>query len=412
VRCPSCGLENPTGMPFCGACGASLQARCPQCGSDNPPPFKFCGACSTLLTGPSLTPQPYQADRDHLHSASHGAREGERRQLTVLFCDLVDSTALAGQLDPEDLRDVIRAYQDACGAVVHRFEGHIAQYLGDGLVVYFGYPQAHENDAQRAVQAGLGMAEGIGKLHARFDQQWGVRLAVRLGIHSGVVVVGDMGGGARHEPLALGETPNLAARLQGLAEPDTVVISGATYRLIRGLFECRDLGPHTLKGVSTPIPVYRVLCETGAQSRLEAAGATGLTPLVGREQEVGLLLARWAQVKEGLGQVVVLSGEAGIGKSRLVQVLNAHLAGAPHARLEWRGSPYGTGDATGCAGTTRRGGAPVPAGRAAAGDLSLQARPHPGHSLSVLAEEDPAAVPSAHCPGVGGAVSRHRRDAA
>ena len=165
-------------------------------------------------------------------------------------------------------------------------------------------------------------------------------MAVRVGIHTGLVVVGQMGGGGRHEQLALGETPNLAARLQGLAKPDSVVISAATQRLIQGLFECRDLGSHALKGIATPARVYRVLSESGAQNRLEMADTKGLTPLVGRDQEVGLLLERWAQVKDGLGQVVLLSGEAGIGKSRLVQMVKEHVAGGPHFRWECRCSPY------------------------------------------------------------------------
>src|SRR5262249_7539506 len=178
------------------------------------------------------------------------------------------------------------------------------------------------------------------QLNAHLERAQGVRLALRLGIHTGLVVVGEMGAGARHDSLALGETPNLAARLQGLAAPDTVVISATTVRLVQGLFECRELGPQTLKGVATPVLVYRVIRESGAQSRLEVAGPTGLTPLVGREQEVGLLLERWAQVKEGLGQVVWLSGEAGVGQSRLVQVVEDHRANAPHLRWECRCSPY------------------------------------------------------------------------
>jgi class 3 adenylate cyclase len=268
------------------------------------------------------------------------APEAERRQLTVLFCDLVDSTALAARLDPEELREVVRAYQAACAEMIGRFEGHIAQYLGDGLLVYFGYPLAHEDDAQRAVRAGLGMLEVLEQLNMRLARERGIRLAVRLGIHTGLVVVGEMGAGTRYEQLALGETPNLAARLQGLAAPDTVVISATTYRLVQGFFACHALGSQTLKGSPTPVLVYHVLGESGAQSRLETAGPRGLTPLVGREPEVTLLQERWAQSTDGLGQVVLLSGEAGIGKSRLVQVLKAHVEGEPHTRLECRCSPY------------------------------------------------------------------------
>jgi TOMM system kinase/cyclase fusion protein len=267
--------------------------------------------------------------------------DAERRQLTVLFCDLVDSTVLSSQLDPEELREVVRAYQDTCAKVIARFEGHIAQYLGDGLLVYFGYPLAHEDDAQRAVRAGLGMIEALGQLNSRLEQERGVHLAARLGIHTGLVVVGEVGGGTRQEQLALGETPNLAARLQGIAAPNTLVISAATFQLLGGFFACQPLGTPLLKGLTQPVAVYRVLYESMARSRLEAAESTGLTPLVGREQEVGLLLERWEQVKEGVGQVVLLSGEAGIGKSRLAQVLKDQVATEPQAWLTpCQCSPY------------------------------------------------------------------------
>ena len=181
-----------------------------------------------------------------LPATERGAPEAERRQLTVLFCDLVDSTRLAAQLDPEDLRQVVRAYQETCAEVIQRFEGSIAQYLGDGLLVYFGYPQAHEDDAARAVRTGLDMITAMGALNTRVQQEWGVTLAVRVGIHTGLVVVGDVGSGDRHERLALGEAPNVAARLQGLAAPDTVVISAATQRLVQGLFVCQAQGTPAL----------------------------------------------------------------------------------------------------------------------------------------------------------------------
>ena len=273
--------------------------------------------------------------------AASAPPDAERRQLTVLFCDLVDSTRLASQLDPEDLREVVRAYQDTCAKVIARFDGHIAQYLGDGLLVYFGYPRAHEDDAQRAVRAGLGMLDALGQLNTRLAQEQGVQLAVRLGVHTGLVVVGDVGGGTRQEQLALGETPNLAARLQGIAAPNTLVISAATFQLLGGFFACQPLGTPLLKGFAQPLAIYHVLYESMARSRLEAAGSTGWTPLVGREQEIGLLLERWTQVKDGLGQVVLLSGEAGIGKSRLVQVLKAQVASEPQAWLTpCQCSPY------------------------------------------------------------------------
>src|ERR671930_1739410 len=262
--------------------------------------------------GPPRTTQAVHPPQTATPPAERRPPEAERRQLTVLFCDLVDSTALASQLDPEELREVVRAYQDTCAKVIARFEGHIAQYLGDGLLVYFGYPQAHEDDAQRAVRAGLGIIEALGQLNTHLEQeglrpaptqsrQRGIHLAVRLGIHTGLVVVGEVGGGTRQEgpegpaptqsrqQLALGETPNLAARLQGLAAPDTVVLSAATWRLVQGYFTAQDLGAQTLRGVAAPVPVYRILGESGVQSRLEAIAPSRLTPLVGREEEVALL---------------------------------------------------------------------------------------------------------------------------
>src|SRR5256884_7691269 len=222
---------------------------------------------SVSPASPSSQPAPPPAA-----SSPPGA---ERRQLTVLFCDLVDSTPLASQLDPEDLRAVVRAYQDTCAKVIARFEGHIAQYLGDGLLVYFGYPQAHEDDSQRAVRAGLGMLEALGQLNTRLGQERGGELAVRLGIHTGLVVVGEGGGGTRQEQLALGETPNIAARLQGLAAPNTLVISAATLPLLGGFFACQSLGTPPLKGFTQPLEVYQVLYESTARSRLDAAGSTG-----------------------------------------------------------------------------------------------------------------------------------------
>jgi class 3 adenylate cyclase/predicted ATPase len=266
--------------------------------------------------------------------------DAERRQLTVMFCDLVDSTQLSSQLDPEDYRDVVRAYQATCTEVIRHYDGHIAQLLGDGLLVYFGYPQAHEDDAQRAVRTGLGILNALGDMNTRLQREQGIQLAFRIGIHTGLVVVGEMGGAQRQEQLALGEVPNVASRIQGLATPDTIALSAATYGLIQGYFACQELGEQALRGIAQPIAIYRVLQESGAQSRLDIAGPRGLTPLVGREQEVGLLIDRWNQVKAGQGHVVLLTGEGGIGKSRLVQVLKEHIAIEPHMRWECRSVPY------------------------------------------------------------------------
>jgi class 3 adenylate cyclase/tetratricopeptide (TPR) repeat protein len=270
------------------------------------------------------------------------APEAERRQLTVLFCDLVGSTQLSGQLDPEDLRAVVRAYQEAAAAVIQRYAGHIAQYLGDGLLVYFGYPAAHEDEARRAVHTGLGIVQAIATLNTRLAAPYGVHLAVRLGIHTGPVVVGQMGGGGRHEHLALGETPNIAARLQSLAPANAVVISAVTARLVQGTFALEDLGTHTLQGIAESMAVSRVCGLLATPSHDEEFVTPGVPRLVGRDEEVGLLRRRWEQSKAGHGQVVLLSGEAGIGKSALVEGLRAQVRAEGLPRLAFRCSPYHT----------------------------------------------------------------------
>jgi class 3 adenylate cyclase/predicted ATPase len=260
--------------------------------------------------------------------------DAERRQVTVMFSDLVGSTALSARMDPEDLREVISAYQKCVAETVRRFGGFVAKYLGDGVLVYFGYPQAHEDDAERAVRAGLELIAAVTGLKTR------VSLQTRVGIATGVVVVGDLlGAGDAQERGIVGETPNLAARLQGVAEPNMVVIAEATRKLLGNLFELQDLGARDLKGIAGPTRVWAALRASSVASRFEALHATGLTALVGREEESELLLRRWARAKAGEGQVVLLSGEAGIGKSRLTAALLERLAAEPHTRLRYFCSP-------------------------------------------------------------------------
>ena len=265
--------------------------------------------------------------------------QAERRQLTVMFVDLVGSTALSARLDPEDMGRVIRAYQQCCAEVVERWGGHVAKYMGDGVLAYFGWPQAHEDEAERAVRAGLAIVAAL----ARLETTAGEPLAARVGIATGLVMVGELiGEGAAQEEAVVGETPNLAARLQTLAAPGSVVISQATRRLLGGVFELDDLGPRRLKGFAEPLAAWRVEGEGRAEGRFEARQTAGLTPLVGRDEEIALLLRRWQQAKDGEGHVVLLSGEPGIGKSRLVREVRARLEDEPHVRLLYQCSPHHT----------------------------------------------------------------------
>ena len=243
--------------------------------------------------------------------------EAERRQLTVMFCDLVGSTRLSARLDPEDLREVYAAYHCAVAHVVRSFDGFVAKYMGDGVLVYFGYPQAHEDDAERAVRAALSAIDAIGRLEVR-----SVKLQARVGIATGLVVVGDLiGEGSAQEQSVVGETPNLAARLQTLAEPDAVVIAAGTRRLVGDLFEYRELGTVEVKGVAAPVAAWQVLRPSTVASRFEALRGSALTPLIGREEEIDLLLRLWTRVKAGDGQIVLVSGEPGIGKSRITAAM-------------------------------------------------------------------------------------------
>jgi class 3 adenylate cyclase len=265
----------------------------------------------------------------------------ERRQITVMFSDLVGSTALSARMDPEDLREIISAYQKCVAEAVRHFGGFVAQYLGDGVLAYFGYPEAHEDDAERAVRAGLELIAAVTALKTPASLQ------TRVGIATGLVVVGDLmtGSGEAHERGIVGETPNLAARLQGIGEPNTVVIAGATRRLLGNLFELKDLGARDLKGIAEPVLAWVALRARTVESRFEALHSSELTALVGREEENELLLRRWSRTKGGEGQVVLISGEAGIGKSRLTAALLESLAPESHTRLRYFCSPQHTDSA-------------------------------------------------------------------
>ncbi len=317
MQCFSCGTENSDKVKFCAECGTPMGIPCPGCAFRNPRGAITCGGCGRSFDSARLT-------------------IAERRQLTVFFADIAGSTTLAENLDPEDLHELYAQYQAICAEVIHRYEGHLAQYLGDGVLAYFGYPAAHEDDAQRAILSGLEILQRVGT--GKFGEN---RPRVRIGIHTGLVVVGDVGAGIRREQLALGEAPNIAARLQSEALPDTLVISDATRKLLAGQFSLEDLGSRTLKGLSRPMEVFRVLGRSGASSRFHAmTAAHGLTRFVGREQELRSIREAWAEAANGRGRTIVLLGEAGIGKSRLLAAAGEDAEHRLHEVFEAECSPY------------------------------------------------------------------------
>src|SRR5215470_1891788 len=328
--CAICGSDNPAGKKFCGDCGAVLRTRCTHCGADNDAGKKFCGDCGTALAAAGDKPRTGSAAASPEASAAASTPEGERRQLTILFCDLVGSTTLSQQIDAEEWRDLIARYHLVASGAVTRFGGHVVKYLGDGVLALFGYPRAHEDDAERAVRAGLAIIEEVRGVSAD-------PLSVRVGLHTGATVIGR---GAGDTLDVFGESPNIAARVQALAEHDQVLMTAATHRLVSGLFIVEEKGEHALKGVREPVTLYRAVRPSGVRGRLALAGT--LTPFVGRERELELLLERWEMAREGDGQVVSITGEAGIGKSRLVQQFRNAISATPHTWVERNGSPLFT----------------------------------------------------------------------
>jgi len=325
LYCYDCGQENHDDRKFCKSCGKVLSIRCQQCDFENQFDAKFCGGCGKEIT-----------------RATPNNREAERRQLTVMFCDLVGSTELAERFDPEILRDLLRAFQQAVANVILKYGGHIAKYIGDGLLVYFGHPHAHEDDVRRSILAGLGIIEEISHLNSSLKDKHDIQLEVRIGIHTGLVVIGQMGSGTTLEENAIvGETPNIAARIESLAKPNTVTISEDTYELTKGLFIAEERSFKPLKGITQDIKIYEVTSESSFLSEFDVRVQQGLTPMVGRSKELDFLTQCWMQVKNGLGQVVWLSGEAGVGKSRIVNEFMSNISHDPqHLRLYYCSSVH------------------------------------------------------------------------
>lgn len=321
--CPRCGSENAASVCFCSSCGNQLGTACPACGFDNPAEWRFCGGCGARL--------PVSGTED---------AQGERRQLTVLFCDMVGSTALSRLLDPEDLKELIVCCQQVCGEAARVHEGHVAQYLGDGVVMYFGYPRSHEDEAHRAIRCGLDILQGLAAVRDSIRIAAGTSFEVRLGAHTGRVVVGPLGVGDRRAELALGDTPNIAARIQAEAEPGTLVVSEVTWKIVEGYFTGTCLGERWLKGVSEPVRLWLVTGESPSRERVEVASV--LTPFVGREPERSVLEHSWEESRAGRSQFVLVRGDPGMGKSRLAQLFcdQAQCAGADVVVM--RATPYDT----------------------------------------------------------------------
>ena len=338
MECLSCQADNPESGRFCTQCGAALPAKCIQCGAVNSPKNRFCGSCGASLAVATRTSNGFTAQtaRPPSPSKTNLISGGERRHLTVLFCDIVGSTSLARSLDPEDLNEITRRYYDCCTDAIHQFDGLVANYIGDGVMALFGYPRAHEDDAERAIRAALTIISAVRAVNPKSK----ARVRVRIGIATGLVVVGEDG----TEPLTkektvVGEAPNLAAHLQSESQPNNVLISDATRRLVGNVFSLEELKLGRLKGGKEPVTVWRVIGEKEVTSRF-AAHAVSFTNFVGRDQEVALLTDRWHQAIQGEGQVLVLLGEAGIGKSRIVETFRELVSNESHITLRYQCSPY------------------------------------------------------------------------
>lgn len=332
MDCPRCGVLVPDGSKFCGECGTAIGWRCDGCGGLNPPSARFCGQCGSAGA-------PTVGGKPGLATPALPAQGADRRQITVVFCDMVGSTALGARLDPEDLREVVAAYHGCVTGLVTAHGGFVARYMGDGVLVYFGYPTAHEDDAERAVRAGLAVTEAVTSLNTIAGPPG--TLSARVGIATGLVVAGELiGSGPSLEQSVVGDTPNLAARMQTLADPGTVVIADATQRLTGGFFEYRELTPAGVKGYALPVRAWTVLRENKVVSRFKALRAGTQLPLFGRDDELGLLLRRWERARNGEGSAVLLVGEAGIGKSRLTAEVEARLSSEPLVSLQFFCAPH------------------------------------------------------------------------
>src|SRR5438874_2293092 len=348
VRCTACGTELIAGKKFCHACGARAALSCRGCGATVSPDFRFCPDCGLEIGSAGVHDAPPPATDDPLARLSRHIPEGladkirsaqtiagERKQVTVLFCDLAGSTAIAERLDPEEYHDLLDEYLELAFREIYRVEGIVNQIAGDGLMALFGAPVAHEDAPQRALRAALAIDEALGRLNERLRGR-GLELRARIGIHTGPVVVGTVGNDLKMDYTAIGDTTNLAARLESLAAPGTILASEATYRLVRGFFQVRPTGPLVVKGKSEPVAAYEILGESAAATPMAIAAERGLTPLVGRDEELAQLQACFRRLEGSQAQVVAVVGDAGLGKSRLLYEFRRRLEGEPVIFFEGR----------------------------------------------------------------------------
>src|SRR5437899_3276888 len=356
MRCPQCAHENPQGVKFCGQCGARLQALCPACGVSNPPANKFCGECGAPMTAAAPAPAPTAAAAPARYASpeaytpkhlaekiltSKGALEGERKSVTVMFSDVSGFTAMSERLDPEEVHAIMdRAFEVILGSV-HRYEGTINQFLGDGVMALFGAPIAHEDHAHGALSAALAIQEGLVPLQEDVRRTHGVDFRIRMGINTGLVVVGAIGGDLRMDYTAVGDTTNLAARFLGLAKPGQIVVSRRTQHLRDGFFVFEDLGEFQVKGKTEPVRAYALISEIHGRTRLEVSKERGLTPLVGRDRELASLAEIHRRAAGGQGAIALLVGEPGVGKSRLLYEFLHRLDGDRALELETTCVSYG-----------------------------------------------------------------------
>jgi len=350
MKCPKCQFENPENSVFCGECGAPLEMNCPNCGSTPPPAFKFCNKCGHDLQKPGETPPvDYEEPKSYTPKflvdkilTTRSSIEGERKLVTVFFADVANYTTLSEKLDPEEVHQIMDGAFKTLMDEIHKYEGTINQFTGDGVMALFGAPVAHEDHAQRACYAALSVQNAISTYGEQVKRDCGVEFVMRVGLNSGQVIVGSIGDDLRMDYTAIGDTTNLAARMENLAKPGTVLLSKTTYKLARDYFEVNQLGKLQVKGKEEPEEAYELIKPSKIISRIHASAAKGLTKFVGRKNSMTALMESYEKVKTGSGQIVGIVGEAGVGKSRFILEFQNRLSQDKHIWLEGRCLHFGS----------------------------------------------------------------------